>query len=228
MSLGFTPVLESGLVLIPGNKHTLKLIFENDTEYDKQLFCTLRSPDGLRLSKNHFDVLVPAEGKCIEQLSITVPEELRIFYESYFFALETTDAVLEEGKNFAFFLKCALPWKWQSQNGENTSSGKIYMGSAHACSCTAEGSCAAFTITAFLACANDATVDILVNCDSDCDLFLNSTPLGSLKTEDKRALSLVEGINTVSITTTQHNTSITAEFLQNSDYIPACINPDSL
>ena len=224
MGLSFTPILKSEPVLIPGNNHALQLIFENDTEYDKQLFCTLCSPDGLCLSKNHFDVLVPAEGRSIEEIAITIPENLRIFYESYFFVLETTDAVLEEDKHFAFFLKCALPWKYTTQS--DTEENKIYMSGSHIFSCNSVKFSPSQTLVTYLACSYDASVDILLNSTEKISIFLNSTFLGCFKGIKQLTLNLIHGINTICIQSNENITSLTAEFIQNNDYIPACINPD--
>ncbi len=230
MSLTFSPVLKTGLSLVPGETHELEFRFENSSEYDKNLYCTLRSPEGLLLSRNHFDVLVPAEGISIETLKITIPKDLRVFYSSNFFVLETTDAVLEEDKNFAFFLSCALPWKWSIEKEDKSlsSNGTAYLGTAHVCKADIPLQNENGTLSLFsqLICALDDSTDIRINSQNDCTVYLDGKSISCAAKEHHISLSLHSGVNSLCIKTDSLECAVSAEFVQTTDYVASCINPD--
>ncbi len=229
MSLTFSPILKTGLSLVPGKTHEIEFRFENTSEYDKNLFCTLRSPEGLLVSRNHFDVLVPAEGICIESFKITVPDNLRVFYSSCFFVLETTDAVLEQDKNFAFFLSCEMPWKWCIEDLDKNAlaSGKAYLGTTHIfksdiCKEHQNELC----LYSLLVCTQDSSTDIRINSEADCAIYLNESCISDMSKEHLVSLSLHSGVNQLCIKSKSCDCAFSAEFIQTTDYVASCINPD--
>ena len=231
MSLSFSIIQKTCPSLIPGQTHEIEIKFQNSSEYDKQLYCTLLSPEGVLVSKKQFDLLVPAEGVSLDTIKITIPKDNRIFYSSYFFVLETKEAVLQENKNFAFFLNCALPWKWSVLDNSQKSikEGATFLGKTHICKTDitygTDKQCS-LLLESQIACTKEECVNIKVCSQGECSIYNENICISPSSEEHLLTLSLHKGINKIFIKSSSCLCIISAEYTQNSDYVPSCINPD--
>lgn len=107
----FDVELDTDIVLTPGKKTTVKLLFSNISEYDLPLSCNLVFSTSVDVDKTSFDITVPADGKTECELTFSKDIDSRMFSGCGIAELEIVDRIFDSRTLYEFEVLCEAAYK---------------------------------------------------------------------------------------------------------------------
>ena len=87
--------LDKNIVITPGKKMSVKLLFKNISEYDLPLSCSLDFSVSAEVDRTKFDIVVPADGKTECELVFSKDKSSRMFSGEGIAELEIVDRIFD-------------------------------------------------------------------------------------------------------------------------------------
>ena len=103
--------LDKKIVITPGKKMSVKLLFKNVSEYDLPLSCSLDFSVSADVDKTKFDIVVPADGNTECELVFSKDKDSRMFSGMGFAELEITDRIFDSRTLYEFEILCEAAYK---------------------------------------------------------------------------------------------------------------------
>lgn len=107
----FDVTLEAEVVLSPDKCACGTLVFQNSTEYDLPLSCSLKILTSVKADRCEFDVIVPAEGNTRHDISFSVSKDAKILGGKSVCELEIIDGVLDSKTVYELETVCEMSYK---------------------------------------------------------------------------------------------------------------------
>lgn len=107
----FDAELSNKVLIHPGKKTSVKLLFSNISEYDMPLSCKLSFSTSVEVDKSAFDIIVPADGKTECELAFAVDGDSKIFTGSAVAELEIFDRIFDSRTLYEFEILCEAAYK---------------------------------------------------------------------------------------------------------------------
>ena len=107
----FDAGLSKKVVITPGKKTAVKLLFSNISEYDLPLSCSLVFSTSVEVDKTAFDIVVPADGKTECELVFSVDTDARMFTGDSVAELEIVDRIFDSRTLYEFEVFCEAAYK---------------------------------------------------------------------------------------------------------------------
>ena len=107
----FDVELSKDVVIIPGKKTVVKLLFSNISEYDLPLSCSLDFSTSVEVDKTAFDIVVPADGKTECELVFSKDKNARMFSGCGISELEIIDRIFDSRTLYEFEIVCEAAYK---------------------------------------------------------------------------------------------------------------------
>ena len=99
------------VVITPGKKTCVRLLFSNDSEYDLPLSVKLSFSLSADVDKTQFDVTVPAEGNTEIPLTFSKQEDCKMFMGTSVGEIEITDRIFDSKTVYEFDVICEAAYK---------------------------------------------------------------------------------------------------------------------
>ncbi|MBE6682142.1 MAG: hypothetical protein E7600_07655 [Ruminococcaceae bacterium] len=107
----FDVSLDKKVIITPGKKCSVTLLFSNDTEYDLPLSCSLNFTTSADVDKSSFDVVLPAEGKTQVQIVFSKETDSKLFSGKGIAELEILDRIFDSKTLYEFELLTESAYK---------------------------------------------------------------------------------------------------------------------
>lgn len=107
----FDIALDKKIVITPGKKTSVKLLFSNISEYDLPLSCSLSFSVSAEVDKAKFDIIVPADGKTECELTFSKDKDARMFSGRGIAELEIVDRIFDSRTLYEFDIFCEAAYK---------------------------------------------------------------------------------------------------------------------
>lgn len=107
----FDVELSKNIVITPGKKTAVKLLFSNISEYDLPLSCNLTFSTSVEVDRTAFDIVVPADGKTECELVFSKDTASRMFSGRGIAELEILDRIFDSRTLYEFEIMCEAAYK---------------------------------------------------------------------------------------------------------------------
>ena len=112
----FDVFLDKPVVIVPGKKTLVKLLFSNISEYDLPLSCSLAFLTSVEADRSEFDIVVPADGKTECELIFSKDPASRMFSGCGIAELEIVDRILDSRTLYEFEIMCESAYSCVEKN----------------------------------------------------------------------------------------------------------------
>ena len=99
------------IIIVPEREAKAVLLFENASEYDLPLSCSLTLDSSIRVDCLKFDAVLPAEGKTEKSLCFSLPKDTKIIGGIAVCELEIIDRILDSKVIYELEIKTEMAYK---------------------------------------------------------------------------------------------------------------------
>lgn len=107
----FDVELDKKVIITPGKKTSVKLLFNNISEYDLPLSASINFSVSAEVDKTRFDIIVPADGKTECVLTFSKDKASRMFSGIGIAELEIIDRIFDSKTLYEFDIVCEAAYK---------------------------------------------------------------------------------------------------------------------
>lgn len=112
----FDVSLDRKVVITPGKKCAVTLLFSNDSEYDLPLSCSLNLTTSADVDKSSFDVVLPAQGKTQVPIVFSKETDSKLFSGKGIAELEILDRIFDSKTLYEFEILTEAAYKCGDKN----------------------------------------------------------------------------------------------------------------